>query len=242
MWKSKLSLAVLAAALTAGSALQPVAAQGYNGGNYQYNDQYNNGQYNNGPYNDPNYNQPYNGRSYDDRYNNPSDNSQYDNRYNAPPQPGYRYSEDQDPYYRECAQQRQNNTAGGLIIGALAGGALGNAVSRGPQRGAGTVLGAILGGAVGAGIGNNKRLSCEDRSTVYRTYYSGFERGRAHARYDWRSPRTNAYGYLEVGDYYRGPVGERCATYTQRIFVEGEPEVAAGHACRQPDGHWVLVD
>jgi surface antigen len=241
MWKTKLTLAVLTAALTAGSAIQPGGAQGYNGGNYQYNDQYNNG-----PYNDPSYNQPYNGPSYNDQYNNPSYNDQYndpsyDNRYNAPPQPGYRYSEDQDPYYRDCVQQRQNNTAGGLIIGALAGGALGNAVSRGPQRGAGTVLGAILGGAVGASVGN-KRLDCEDRTTVYRTYYSGFERGRAHARYQWRSPRTDAYGYLEVGDYYRGPVGERCATYTQRIFVQGQPEVAAGHACRQPDGHWVLVD
>ena len=131
------------------------------------------------------------------------------------------------------------NAHGALI--ALAGGALGNAVSRGPQRGAGTALGAILGGALGASVGN-KQLTCEDRSTVYRTYYSGFEKGRAHARYQWRSPRTNAYGYLEVGDYYRSPQGERCATYTQRIFVQGEPEVAAGHACRQPDGHWVLVD
>lgn len=235
MWKTKITLAVLTAALTAGSAIQPVAAQGYNGGNYQYSDQYNNG-----PYNDPYNGQPYNRQSNEPTYNSQYNDPSYDNRYNGP-QPGYRYSEDQDPYYRDCAQQRQNNTAGGLIIGALAGGALGNAVSRGPQRGAGTALGAILGGALGASVGN-KQLTCEDRSTVYRTYYSGFEKGRAHARYQWRSPRTNAYGYLEVGDYYRSPQGERCATYTQRIFVQGEPEVAAGHACRQPDGHWVLVD
>ena|SRR5882672_2530104 len=228
MWK-KTTLAILTAALTAGSAMQPVAAQGYYGRN---NDPYNDRSYN-GQYNDPNYD-----RQYNNQYNN------YDNRYRDPyarPEPyGYRYSADQDPYYRDCVQQRQNNTAGGLIIGAIAGGVLGNAVSRGPQRGPGTALGALLGGAVGAGIGSN--LNCEDRGYVYRTYYSGFERGRPHARYSWRSPRTNVYGYLEVGDYYRGQEGYRCATYTQRIYVRGRPEVAAGHACRQPDGNWVLID
>jgi surface antigen len=224
MWK-KTTLAILAAALTAGSAMQPVAAQGYYDRDRNYNGQYND------PYYDRQYNNQYNNQynTYDNRYRDPS----------ARPEP-YRYSADQDPYYRDCVQQRQNNTAGGLIIGAIAGGVLGNAVSRGPQRGPGTALGALLGGAVGAGIGSN--LNCEDRGYVYRTYYSGFERGRPHSRYAWRSPRTSVYGYLEVGDYYRGPEGYRCATYTQRIYVRGRPEVAAGHACRQPDGNWVLVD
>ncbi len=159
MWKTT-ALAILTAALTAGSAMQPLAAQGYND---PYNDRSYNGQYG-GQYNDPN-----NDRQY---------SNQYDNRYPEPYPPpgsnGYRYSAEQDPYYRDCVRQRQNNTAGGLIIGAIAGGVLGNAVSRGPQRGPGTALGAILGGAVGAGIGSN--LNCEDRGYVYRTYYSGFER------------------------------------------------------------------
>jgi len=223
MWK-KTRLALLTAALAAGSAIQPAAAQGYyDQYNAPYNDRYNN-QY------DQNYAPP------------PPPPAAYD-RYGPPPPPppeayDYNYRVEQDPYYRDCVRQRQNNTAGGLIIGAIAGGILGNAVSRGPQRGPGTALGAVLGGAVGAGIGSN--LSCEDRGYVYRTYYNGFEAGRPHARYDWR--RGDLYGYMQVGEYYRGPRGYRCATYTQEIFVNGRPEVAQGHACRQPNGTWALID
>lgn len=224
----KTSLAILTAALAAGSAIQPAGAQGYNDQyNNPYNDQYNNSQqYNDNQY-DPNY----------DRYGPPPAADRYGaDRYGPPP--AYAYRAEQDPYYRDCVQQRQGNTAGGLIIGAIAGGVLGNAISRGPQRGPGTALGAILGGAVGAGIGSN--LRCEDRAYVYRTYYDGFERGRPHARYAWRRGGIN--GYMQVGDYYRGPQGYRCATYTQQIYVRGRPEVAEGHACRQPDGNWVLID
>src|SRR5215471_399500 len=179
--------------------------------------------------------QPLAAQGYYDRNNGPYNDQYYRDQYAPPPPPpppGPYYSADQDPYYRDCVQQRQGNTAGGLIIRAIAGGLIGNSVSRGPQRGAGTALGAVLGGAAGAAIGNS--LNCEDRGYVYRTYYDGFERGRAHARYQWRSPRTDAYGYLEVGNYYSDPRGERCATYTQRVWIHGRPEVAAGHACRQP--------
>ena len=144
---------------------------------------------------------------------------------------------DRMAYLRECERQRSGNTAGGAIVGAIAGGLLGNAISRGPQRGAGTAVGAILGGVVGGSIGNNS-LNCEDRSYEIDTYYSGFEAGRPHARYDWRSPRSDAYGYLEVGDYYRDRAGYRCANYTQQIYVHGRPELARGVACRQPDGTW----
>jgi len=161
----------------------------------------------------------------------------------GPPPPasyGHDYGAEQDAYYRDCQQQRAGNTAGGLIIGALAGGLLGNAISRGPQRGAGTAVGAVLGGAVGAGIGNN--LSCEDRGYAYQSYYAGFETGRPHQRYDWRNPRDDAYGYIEVGDYYRDRDGYRCATYTQRIWVRGRPELARGHACRQRNGSWAFID
>ena len=237
MWK-KTTLAILTAAAMAGSAIQPVAAQGYYGG--RYDDRYN----------DPSYNNQYNSQ-YDNRYGNPYDNRyDYDRgRYDREPdryEPDrYRYDQrrtarfDRIAYLRECERQRSGNTAGGAIVGAIAGGVLGNAISRGPQRGPGTALGAILGGVAGASIGNN--LNCEDRSYAIDTSYSGFEAGVPHRRYDWRGPRSGAYGYLQVGDYYQDRRGYRCATYSQQIFVRGRPEVARGYACRQPDGTWQLV-
>jgi surface antigen len=151
--------------------------------------------------------------------------------YGPPPPPPQNYAASR------CEQQREGNTAGGAILGAIAGGLFGNAVSRG--HGAGTAVGAIAGGLLGASIGSS--MSCNSQRYATNVYVSGFEAGRPHHRYDWRSPYDSSYGYLEVGDYYRGPEGRRCATYTQRIFVDGRPEVAAGRACRQDDGSWQMI-
>ena len=243
MWKRR-TLAMLTAAAMACSAIQPLAAQGYYDREYggSYNDRYgsqygndyapyDNGQYNSGQYNSGQYNNNYYDNDRDryerDRYNYERERDRYEADRVA------RF--DRMAYLRDCEQKRQGNTAGGAIVGALAGGLLGNAISRGPQRGPGTAVGAIFGGVLGAAIGN--KMTCEDRSYAEDASYRGFEAGRPHARYDWRSPR-GPYGYVEVGDYYRGPSGYRCATYTQEIWVEGRPETARGRACRNPDGTW----
>ena len=112
---------------------------------------------------------------------------------------------------------------------------------RHPQdRGAGTALRAIIGGIAGASIASN--LGCEDRSYAIDAEFRGFEGGRPHQRYDWRSPSSDAYGYMEVEDYYRDE-GRRCATYTERVWVpERRPETIRGYACRQRDGRWQDVD
>jgi surface antigen len=140
-----------------------------------------------------------------------------------------------DPFYRDC---RSNNEVGGAIVGAILGGLLGNSVSQG--QGGATLAGLILGGVGGAALARN--LDCEDRADVYRTYYDGFERGRPRASYQWRNDRTGHYGTLLVGDYYRDPDNYRCATYTQTIYVRGTPQAARGHACRQDDGTWAIID
>lgn len=239
MWKKKI-LAMLTAAAMAGSAVQPVVAQGYQDRGY---DNGSNGQYDNRDNGPPD--NGYNGR-YDNGYtgqigaNPPAD---YDRDRDERDRDRYEQSRaarfDREAYYRECERQRSGNTVGGAIVGGLLGGLLGNSVSRGPQRGAGTAVGVILGGVVGASIGNNS-LNCEDRSYEVNTYYSGFEAGIPHRRYDWRSPRGGAYGYIQVEDYYRDR-GARCARYTQEIWVRGRPETARGYACRQPDGTWRMV-
>ena len=216
----------------AGSAIQPVMAQ-------NYGRDYGNGYQDRGYDNNYNDNNRYNADRYQqerDQYE--RDRNNYDRRYNNDSSRAARF--DRTAYLRECERQQGGNTEGGAIVGALAGGLLGNAISRGPQRGTGTALGAILGGVVGGTIGHNS-LNCEDRSYEIDTYYSGFEAGRPHARYDWRSPRSDAYGYLEVGDYYHDRGGYRCTNYTRQIYVHGRPELARGVACRQPDGTWRMT-
>jgi len=155
--------------------------------------------------------------------------------YAAPP-PAYGAAPPGYAAYR-CEERHEGNTAGGAILGAIAGGILGSAASHG--HGAGTAVGAIAGGLLGASIGGS--LPCNDQRYAYNVYYSGLEAGRPHHRYEWRSPYDRSYGWLEVGDYYTGPEGYRCATYTQRIYVDGRPELASGHACRRPDGTWQML-
>ena len=100
-------------------------------------------------------------------------------------------------------------------------------------------MGAIAGGLLGASVGSS--LPCNDQRYAYNVYYSGFEAGRPHHRYEWRSPYDRSYGWLEVGDYYRGPEGYRCATYTQQVYVDGRPVLERGHACRERDGSWHML-
>ena len=50
---------------------------------------------------------------------------------------------------------KRNDGTTGLVVGAVAGGVLGNVIDGGHSRSVGTILGAILGGAAGRSIDNN---------------------------------------------------------------------------------------
>lgn len=145
------------------------------------------------------------------------------------------YGYNDDVFYREC---RQSPDPAGVIVGALIGGLLGATISDG--RAAPTVAGIIVGGVAGAALTRN--LDCEDRSYAYRAYHDGLNAGYPNRTYDWRNPRNGHHGAFRIGDYYYDRYGFRCATYSQSIFVEGRVQEARGHACRQPDGSWVVVN
>jgi len=42
--------------------------------------------------------------------------------------------------------------------------------------------------------------------------------------------------------YYTGPSNDYCREYTHVIVVDGQRRQAYGHACRQPDGSWHIID
>jgi surface antigen len=174
----------------------------------------------------------------------------YQSGYGYTNEPAYGYSQPpayaaRQPYYdynyyrRECERRRANNQVGGLLFGAIAGGLGGNAVSGRGNRGAGTAVGAITGGAIGLAIGSS--LDCDDGYYAETAYVGGFEAGYPYRTYRWRNPRSGNYGALRVGEYYRDPYGQRCATYSQTIWARGRPEEATGYACRRYDGTWQIV-
>ena len=145
------------------------------------------------------------------------------------------YTYNDDIYYREC---RNEPDPAGVIVGALIGGLLGHTASGG--RTGATVAGVVVGGAIGAALTSN--LDCADRSYAYKTYYTGFNAGRANHNYAWRNPRNNHRGTFRVGRYYNDPDGFRCATYSQTAYIGSRQHIANGNACRQPDGTWAIVN
>lgn len=60
--------------------------------------------------------------------------------------------------------------AGGTVLGALIGGALGNQIGSGSGRRAATVAGAVVGGAIGHEAGTERRVSTETRCHVVEEY------------------------------------------------------------------------
>ena len=146
-----------------------------------------------------------------------------------------RYTYNDDVYYQSC---RNAPDPAGAIVGGLIGGLLGNAAGHG-GTGA-TLAGVIFGGAVGAALTSN--MDCEDRSYAYRTYYDGFNSGRANRSYAWRNPQNDHHGDFRVRSYYNDPYGFRCANFTQVTYIRGRSYDASGRACRQPDGTWAVVN
>ena len=147
------------------------------------------------------------------------------------------YSYGDDAYYQQC---RDGPDPAGVIVGGLIGGLLGNAVTHGGARVPGTIAGVVAGGAVGAALTN--KMDCEDRSYAYKSYYDGFNANRTGSDYEWRNERSGHSGRFRVENYYTDPDGFRCATYHQYVTIDGDVRDTRGHACRQPDGAWAVVD
>lgn len=62
-------------------------------------------------------------------------------------------------YGPDCAHVKANNTAGGAILGAIIGGALGSNIAARGHRGDGTAVGAGVGALVGGAAGNSTQCA-----------------------------------------------------------------------------------
>lgn len=128
----------------------------------------------------------------------------------------------------------------GAAAGALGGALLGSALAGGGtgSRIAGAVLGAAAGGILGGAIGSS--LDEQDRQRAYAAEMQALEHGQQGAHVQWRSQRTAYHGSVVPGPYYETR-GHRCREYTHTVYINGQPQVARGTACRNPDGTWSAV-
>jgi surface antigen len=128
----------------------------------------------------------------------------------------------------------------GTVLGAVAGGVLGNAVGQGRGgRAAATIVGAVVGGIVGSEIGRS--MDERDRRLAQQAEYDAFERGQQGVVVSWRNPDSGRYGEITPGASYRrayeGGYWD-CRDYTHKIYIDGRPQYMRGTACRNPDGTW----
>jgi len=123
----------------------------------------------------------------------------------------------------------------GLAVGAIAGGFIGNQFGDGQGRAVATAVGAVIGGIVGSEIG--RALDEADRQAAARAEYAALEEGRSGAATPWRNPDSGHYGEVVPSRPYRQR-GQNCRDYTHTIYIDGQPEVLRGTACRAEDGTW----
>lgn len=142
------------------------------------------------------------------------------------------------PLFLSACSGSFNKQDSGTVIGALAGGVLGNQVGKGKGRVLATVAGAVIGGVVGSEIG--KALDENDRRAAAEAEYYALEKGQSGDATPWRNPDSGRHGVVVPERPYKLRAQD-CRDYTHTIYIDGQPQIMKGTACRTNDGTWTKV-
>lgn len=122
----------------------------------------------------------------------------------------------------------------GTVLGAVAGGVIGNRVSSEENRTVGTVAGVVVGGIVGHTIGRSM-----DKRDVQCTGQA-LERAADNRTVAWRNP-DNGREYQVTPTQTYSENGLYCREYVTRAVAGSQREESRENACRHPDGSWRMV-
>jgi surface antigen len=136
-----------------------------------------------------------------------------------------------------CNTDRQGEALG-TVVGAAAGGIIGNQFGSGSGKALATAAGIVAGGLIGNRIGAS--IDDQARARAQAAEYQALQYGPPNTPVVWRDPDNNVYGEVVPGAPYQRN-GQDCRDYTHTIYVDGRPEVGRGTACRLPDGTWQMV-
>jgi len=131
-----------------------------------------------------------------------------------------------------------NRAESGTVIGAVAGGILGNQVGKGTGRTVATVAGALVGGIVGHEIGRS--MDAQDRRLAQDAELRALEDGPSGRPIAWRNPDSGHYGEVVPRRAYER-ADRTCRDYEHTVWIDEQREVVRGTACRQPDGTWRTI-
>lgn len=134
-----------------------------------------------------------------------------------------------------CATGPNQNQTLGTLAGAVGGAALGSAFGSGSGKVAAIAAGALVGGFLGNQIGAS--LDAQSQQYNYNASVQALDTG---ATQQWRNPQNGVYGTVAPGPV--AYVNNRtCRPYTNTVYIDGQPQVARGTACQNPDGSWQVV-
>ena len=112
-----------------------------------------------------------------------------------------------------CGPEGPNKADTGLVVGAVAGGILGNQVGKGSGNVAATAIGAVVGGIVGSEIGRS--MDAQDRRLAQEAEFDALERGQSGVQVEMvalHARRHNSAHALVPGAQNLGPDGQHRAS------------------------------
>ncbi len=126
----------------------------------------------------------------------------------------------------------------GTVLGAVAGGLVGNQIGKGRGNVLATVAGAVVGGIVGSELGRG--MDERDRQLAQAAEFDALERGQSGVSRQWKNPDNGRYGDVVPSKPYRRGAND-CRDFTHTVYIDGRPQQMRGTACRNPDGTWQNV-
>lgn len=135
-----------------------------------------------------------------------------------------------------CSTNTQSqNTALGVVGGAIVGGGIGAAVSAG--AGGAIAAGAVVGGVIGGVIGYNM----DHTDKVY--MYQAMDTTPVHHHKHWKNHKTHrSYVVTPTSKVFAYHGYNFCRNYTVVSYYHGQKQQVQGIACRQKDGSWTHVN
>lgn len=134
-----------------------------------------------------------------------------------------------------CGPEGPSKADTGLVVGAVAGGIIGNQVGKGSGNVLATAAGAVIGGIVGSEIGRS--MDEQDRRLAREAEFYALEDGPSGQPRRWRNPDNGRYGDVVPSRPYQRS-GRDCRDYTHTVYIDGRRETMRGTACRNSDGTW----
>ena len=121
----------------------------------------------------------------------------------------------------------------GAAGGAAAGGLLAAAIGASPL---GLAAGVILGGVAGGAVGNY--LDSQDKEAALKAQQQSLTSNKAGQTTTWSNPDSGNSGAFTPTNQYTTKDGKICRDYQQTVTINGKQETATGTACKMSDGSW----